>query len=161
MIMILWFIRHAIAVERSDFAGPDLARPLTAAGRRQAREMFERLARFRAGPTLIFASEAVRAWETADLLSVCYRLNRPVRTPLLNPGCTLKRLGVLLASKAGPAGHVALVGHEPDFSELISRLTADRKQSLKMKKGALAEVELKPGNRGILKLLIPPDVMAS
>ena len=53
-----------------------------------------------------------------------------------------------------------LVGHDPDFTELVSTLAGARE--IPMKKGALARVDaarpLEPGG-GVLRWLIPPDLL--
>ena len=52
-----------------------------------------------------------------------------------------------------------LVGHDPDFSELLGTLCA---AEVPMRKGALARVEigsaLRPG-AGVLRWLVPPDLL--
>lgn len=155
--MRIWFIRHALAEEADRFPGPDFERPLTGEGRRQATRLFQALAAGRRGPDLVFASEAVRAWETADIFSVCYRLPRAERTPLLNPGCTLKQFRSLLKGPARGHAHIAVVGHEPDFSSLVSALTSEGRLALKLRKCAVAEVDLGAKGRGVLQAVVSPE----
>ena len=65
--MKILFVRHAIAADPPDFRdASDLARPLTAEGRRKARRVFQALARFYDPPDLIVSSDATRARQTAD-----------------------------------------------------------------------------------------------
>jgi len=66
---------------------------------------------------------------------------------------------VLLA--AGPAERPCLVGHDPDFSDLLAELLG--LASIPMRKGAIARVDL-PGRtpaagRGVLRYLIPPELL--
>ncbi|HMP73442.1 MAG TPA: histidine phosphatase family protein [Kiritimatiellia bacterium] len=158
--MRIWFIRHAEAVEANVFPGSDLDRPLTAAGRRSAKNLFTHLARIRRAPDLAIASEATRAWETARIFGLCFHLEQHQRSPLLNPGCTAKHFRKLLTSLPAPVELLAVFGHEPDFSAIIGGLIGGTPHSLAMKKGALAEVELVKGKTsGRLLQLIPPDVI--
>jgi phosphohistidine phosphatase SixA len=61
---------------------------------------------------------------------------------------------------AGNHRRVVLVGHDPDFSELLSTLVGA--PSLSIRKGALARVDLdqpiQPGG-GVLRWLLPPDLL--
>ena len=54
---------------------------------------------------------------------------------------------------------MAFVGHQPDFSNHISKLISGSEVSIKMKAGAIAKVnsakEIKM-NKGILEFLLPP-----
>ena len=54
---------------------------------------------------------------------------------------------------AAGRGHVLLVGHEPDFSDEVARLTG---ASLKLKKGGVAVVD-----GGVLKALLRPADLAA
>jgi phosphohistidine phosphatase SixA len=55
-----------------------------------------------------------------------------------------------------------LVGHDPDFSQLVVALTGARE--LEMKKGALVRIDIggdvAPGT-GALRWLLPPDLVGS
>lgn len=73
--MIL-LVRHAKAGRRGDWAGPDEARPLSAAGRRQADALVPMLLAF--GPTRVLSSAYVRCVQTVEPLAVAARL--PVET---------------------------------------------------------------------------------
>jgi phosphohistidine phosphatase SixA len=53
-----------------------------------------------------------------------------------------------------------IVGHDPDFSELLAELTGAPRMS--MKKGAIARVDVRDGLRsgsGVLRWLLPPDLV--
>ena len=73
---------------------------------------------------------------------------------LLAPGFSREALERLL--KKYPAENLMIVGHEPDFTEVISALTGG---SLKLPKAGVALVELNHSWRdGRLLWLIPPKV---
>jgi phosphohistidine phosphatase SixA len=55
--------------------------------------------------------------------------------------------------------HIAIVGHEPDLSCLISHIIEAPYGSVLMKKGAFAAIECSPPARGgILLYLAPPQL---
>ncbi len=150
------FVRHARAQEWDDFQGPDdLLRPLTSQGRKEARAAFKLLARLYAPPGCIMSSEAVRAKETAHLLARAFGLKKVLVAPWLNPGCRRHQFNRALAAIPAGLQRVALVGHDPDFSLIVSSLVADGRLRLAFKKGACAEVRMEAG-KGELRALIPP-----
>jgi 8-oxo-(d)GTP phosphatase len=63
----LLLVRHADAGDRSDWDGPDELRPLSTAGRRQARRLAEVLPLF--GPGAVLSAEPVRCRETVEPLA--------------------------------------------------------------------------------------------
>jgi phosphohistidine phosphatase SixA len=72
---------------------------------------------------------------------------------------SLESLGSLLLD-AGEPEKVVLVGHDPDFSELVAVLIGALR--IPMRKGALARIDadrpLRPAG-GILRWLVPPDLL--
>jgi phosphohistidine phosphatase SixA len=65
----------------------------------------------------------------------------------------------ILADLGGPSRPV-LVGHDPDFSELLGWLA--RAEGLTMKKGAFARVDVQgpvASGQGTLRWLVPPDLL--
>jgi len=157
--MKLWFVRHAEAVEADEFAGDDMERPLSAAGRRSARAAFSRLAKIRRGPDVILSSEAVRARETARLLGNAFDIKFFKSTALLNPGCRFKDIHRVIAALPKKTGLAALVGHEPDFSNAVSRMTSGGHLQLVLKKGAVAELEIDGDGTAQLLMVVPPDLL--
>jgi phosphohistidine phosphatase len=112
----LFLIRHA----KSSWEHPDLSdreRPLNARGRRAARKMGRRLAKYELHPDLVLSSPAVRALKTARIIA--RRLHYSRRRIVLNP-----RLYAGSASDLLHAVHelderfltVVLVGHNPEIS---------------------------------------------
>jgi phosphohistidine phosphatase len=155
--MFIHLLRHAHAGDPGAWTGPDAARPLSDKGRDQS----DRLGRFLAGihfrPDLVLTSPRLRASETAEIVAGHLRMS--VETDdRLGGGLDLPTLDELLADHGGPRSSV-LVGHDPDFSDLVSTLCG---AGLVMRKGALARIEaerpLEPGG-GILRWLVPPDLL--
>jgi phosphohistidine phosphatase len=116
--MQLCLIRHAIAVERgSGSFEDDRARPLTPEGRKRMSEAAKGLARI-FEPEAIVTSPVLRARQTADILATVFSV--PVR-PLEGLG-NGDHIAVLAACGAARETSLALVGHEPWMSELLSVL---------------------------------------
>jgi phosphohistidine phosphatase len=157
--LLVFFLRHAEALDAESFPGADMKRPLTAGGRKAARKI-GRWLRAHAAPDVILSSAALRAIQTAEAAAEAMKGPRPKIEPALNPGCTPEAFGRILGGlRAARARTSVVVGHEPDFSQIVSELTADGRLRIKIRKGALAEVEV-PYRRGaILKALVDPDTL--
>ena len=58
---------------------------------------------------------------------------------------------------------LAVVGHDPDFSELVSQLTAGGGLRLDFKKAACVEVDVTSMDpfQGVLKAILPPRIMTA
>lgn len=120
--MQLWLVRHAVAAERDEFAGPDTERPLTNKGRRRFREFCNWLADQTAMPGRIVSSPLVRAAETAAILAKAAELKKSTVafTDILAPGLDTTALLQFLGDDAQDC--TALVGHEPDMSQCLTEL---------------------------------------
>ncbi len=142
--MKLLFIRHSIALEREEFDDDDLLRPLSLKGREVAEEFFSKLPKIYKEIDLIVSSKAIRALQTADILRKSYPNTEYKNTPLLNPSANIKDLRKFLDSCQEKYKCIALVGHEPDFSLMISYIVTCGKGDvmLKLKKPSLVEIDL-------------------
>jgi phosphohistidine phosphatase len=154
----LYLLRHAHAGDPGAWDGPDDRRPLSDKGQRQA----ERLGRFLVAvgfrPDDIITSPKVRAAQTAEI--VAGQLEMKVATD--------ERLGGQLGMAelegvihdAGDPERVMVVGHDPDFSDLLALLCGA--SAVPMRKGALARVDLRRPvevGSGTLRWLVPPDLL--
>jgi phosphohistidine phosphatase len=157
--MRILFIRHAEAIDAARFDGDDALRPLTKSGRRKATAAYRRLVRILPVPEVIVSSEAVRAVETAAILKKFARGARHRTSPLLNPGRGIQGFRLLFKNLRRQEDTVAVVGHEPDLSRIISSIVAQGKLNLRMKKGACADVEVVSGGRGLLRGLLSLDAL--
>lgn len=156
--MELYLLRHAHAGDPAAWDGPDAARPLSEKGERQADRLGRYLSSIGFAPDAVITSPKVRAARTAELVAL--HLAVPVGIDdRLGGGLTLESLQALLADAGDPAKTV-LVGHDPDFSELLALLVGALR--IPMRKGALARVDadlpLRPAG-GILRWLVPPDLV--
>lgn len=141
---MIYLLRHGEAVPRGEME--DAARALTTKGERQSSAAGKALSAMGAELGACLTSPKVRAAETARL--ACESLPvEPETTPELSGGDF-----DATALTAG-RGDVLLVGHEPDFSNQVARLTGAK---VKLRKGGLAIVD---GNT-LLALLRPRELAA-
>jgi phosphohistidine phosphatase SixA len=154
----LYLLRHADAGDPGAWHGDDDLRPLSDKGVRQAERMGRHLARIGFEPDAILTSPRLRARQTADVVATA--LGREVaEEPRLADGLSPSIVASLLAD-AGDPQRAVLVGHDPDFSELLATLTGA--SEVPMKKGALARLDLRgelaPG-AATLRWLLPPELL--
>ncbi len=155
--MRVLFVRHALALSRASWLRDDLERPLSDKGIMTAKKVFKEFAKIYDAPSVIFCSEALRAKETAQLLSKSFKGAKILQTPILNPGASFGDLKMLLESENSE--YVAVVGHEPDFSSMVSELVSHGSNlAIDIKKASLIEVDIDEEFRGILKAVIPPKI---
>jgi phosphohistidine phosphatase len=136
---VIYLLRHGDAEKGN---GDDAARRLTARGERQSRAAGQALAALGEAIEACLTSPKVRAADTARL--ACEPLG-------LEPEVAEELAGGDFDSAALAAGHgnVLLVGHEPDLSDEVARLTGAR---VKLRKGGLAIVD-----GSTLTALLRPD----
>jgi len=160
--MQLLVIRHAIAEEREVFAQSgrdDSERPLTEAGREKMRRGVEGLRRLVSRIDLLASSPYARAMQTAELVAAGYgREADPIRrVESLIPDGPLERFQSWL-QRQSRAQVVAIVGHEPQLSQLVTWLmTGLREPRVELKKGGacLLEFDGQPGpGVGVMRWLV-------
>jgi len=106
----LHLCRHAEAAPGE----PDELRELTPRGVEQAQDLGERLAELEDPPQLVVSSPLLRARQTAA--EIGRALGAPVQVAEeLAPGATIDSLRSAVDGQNGP---VAVVGHQPDCSEI-------------------------------------------
>jgi len=149
------FIRHARAVEADAFAGCDLARPLTPEGRKRFKRVANRLAKRYPVPDRLISSNAVRARQTAEALAAAYGCPKIEVREELNPGASVAAIQRVVEG-LGDVRWVALVGHEPDFSQAVSAWVAGGRLDLKLKKGGVVEIETLSRGRARLRAVWDP-----
>jgi phosphohistidine phosphatase len=153
----IYLVRHGEAEDVSR-TGRDRDRVLTAEGHSRMRRAGRGLARIDAQPTLLVSSPLVRARETADELAGSFpRARREVWDELV-PGVDENALSQRLERDAA-GDDVMLVGHEPDFGELLSYwLTGSRDGfRTRFRKGAVACLRagmLPPQGRATLEWML-------
>jgi phosphohistidine phosphatase len=148
--MQLYFLRHGDA-DWPGWTKPDDVRPLTDFGKKEVRQVAKFLDRLKVKPDLIVSSPLPRALQTAEVAAE--ELKTKLRQDeVLEPGFGISELSTLLKRHRSKA--LMLVGHEPDFSSVISALTGG---FLKMSKAGVALVDIDPETeKGRLLWLFPP-----
>jgi phosphohistidine phosphatase len=135
---MIWLLRHAQAEDGS----PDSDRRLTPKGEKQSRAVGEALRRLDLGVEACVTSPKVRAQQTATL--VCEALGlQPVEDERLAGGPFDPD-----EVAEGRGERVLLVGHDPDFSLAVHRMTGAQ---VRLPKCGVAGVD-----KGELKLLLRP-----
>lgn len=116
-------IRHAKAGNRDPNTWPnDDDRPLTVEGQAEHRAVTRAAKKMGVKFDFLVTSPLKRARETAEIVAAAYRWpEEPQVAAELGHGYSVDAVVKLLA-KFPPSGRVALVGHEPDFSELATAL---------------------------------------
>jgi len=148
--MQLYFLRHGEA-DWPGWTKPDDERPLTDYGKKEVRQVAKFLDRLKAKPDLIVSSPLPRALQTAEAAAEQLK-TKLCQDKALEPGFGISELSEVL--KRHPSKALMLVGHEPDFSSVISALTG---AFLKMSKAGVALVDIDPETeKGRLLWLFPP-----
>jgi phosphohistidine phosphatase len=148
MAQQLWFLRHGEA-EPHDVR-PDPERRLTPRGEEQSRAAGRALAALELSFQVVLTSPLVRALDTARL--ACEQVGgEPVVEEALAYGFDVDD-AVALATSAGEDKRVLLVGHNPDFEQVVGELTG---ATIDLKKGGVAAVR-RHGRRGELIALMRP-----
>ena len=156
----LYFMRHATAELRQ----PDVAdrpRQLILKGQRQAEKVATWLLQQQITPSLVLCSPYPRATQTAQI--VCDTANLPnfqqvdwlaIDTPTETALSALWQLVPSLPSDT------LLVGHEPDFSQLIATLIGATSPALRIKKASVCCVKLHlQTQQAQLQWLLPVQLM--
>ena len=159
--MDLYVIRHGIAVE-AGMPGfeHDSQRPLTEKGREKMRGIALGLLALDVKLDMVLSSPYVRAWETAQILSEVFDMKGKLAFSdyLVPANFTEQLIGEIIEKY--PVGSLALVGHEPSLSALISTLLAgEPDMMINMKKGAVCCLKLDlqgRDRRAMLEWLLSP-----
>lgn len=138
--MRIIFVRHAEAIERTEGI-EDERRYLTPDGRFLFRKTAKTLRDEGIAPNLILTSPYLRAVQTADILAekISY-VGSLMAVDELSPGFDMEELSRIILSYK-PVKELALVGHEPDFSAVISTLLS-LPEGFRMEKGAALKLSV-------------------
>jgi phosphohistidine phosphatase len=144
----LWLLRHGEAEPHGSV--PDDDRRLTERGEEQSRTAGRALAALDVVFQAVYTSPKVRARETARL--ACEGLGcEPIEHAPLRVGFSATDALELLHADE----RILVVGHEPDFSQVVHDLTGGR---IDMKKGGVAGVRLDGGHGELIVLLRPREL---
>ncbi len=153
--MELILLRHGKAEDIH--LGGDFSRELVEKGRAQSRRAAALLKSAGMLPHIMLTSPLIRTRQTADAFCQAAEIPGPVIQSWLACGMAPeKALAELTAFH--DFKRVAIVGHEPDFSQLITYLLG-ASGGVEVKKGSLTCLEISPpSRRGRLLFLIPPKL---
>ena len=134
----LHLLRHADAGDPAAWTGPDEVRPLSGKGKKQADRLGKFLAGVRFAPDAIISSPKLRARQTAEIVAGHLGIAVALDDRLAH-GFDLGVVEAILRDAGDPVRPV-LVGHDPDFTELVETLTGSA--ALTMKKGAIVRIDV-------------------
>jgi phosphohistidine phosphatase len=161
--MNLLLIRHAIAADRSEGTSDEL-RPLTEEGKKKMQRAARGLRVAVPSIELLATSPLVRSVATGAIVEAAYadlKVGSAVREiDELRPGAEPDDLLAWLDKQS--ADPIALVGHEPDLSELLARLVGAVRPFHRFRKGGVACIAF-PGRveagAGTLSWVLPPGLL--
>ncbi len=138
--MKLYFLRHGVAAERSEWKGEDAERPLTEGGKERMARSAAVLAKLDLELDAILTSPLARARQTGDIVAEALNAkDKLLYESRLGIYFDKAQLAEILRDHAGCEA-LMLIGHEPSFSETISALIGGGR--IVCKKGGLACVRL-------------------
>jgi len=159
--MNLYLIRHAIATTISP-EGEDSQRPLTDKGRTRMYRIAQGLKELGESIDLILTSPYLRATQTAQVLAKKLEVEKDkiiILEPLAPDGQAADVIRTI-NDKYKDVENIALVGHEPYLSRLISLLlSGDPNLSITLKKGSVCRLSiasLQAGRCATLDWLLMP-----
>ena len=130
----LWLLRHGEAVPH-DVTADDADRPLTERGEDQSRQAGRALAALDVRFHAVYTSPKVRARDTARLACEALGCDPIVHEPL-REGFAAGDARELMLS-VGDEQRVLVVGHNPDFVQVVNDVTGAR---IDLKKGGIAAI---------------------
>jgi phosphohistidine phosphatase len=159
--MILYLVRHGIAVDRTDpKCPPEAERPLTARGVQKTRSAALGLRALGAKPDVLITSPFVRAAQTAEIFAEALgfpldkiRVNESLK-PAGNPADIVREISHLRAKE------VAVFGHAPHLDLTIAHLAGARTPFTELKKAGAACFEHVSSHGGWeLRWILTPKVL--
>jgi phosphohistidine phosphatase len=158
--MILYLVRHGIAVDRTDPKSPaEPERPLTAKGVQKSRQAALGLKEMGVKPDLILTSPYVRAAQTAEIFAEALGVSQEkIRAcedlkPAGNPPDVVKEAARLRAKEA------MCFGHAPHLDQMIAQLAGARGTFTALKKAGVACMEQGTGGRWELLWILTPKML--
>jgi len=154
--MRLYFFRHGIAEDFVE-AAPDSARALTREGNARTKAMARVLLAAGVKPRRLYTSPLLRARQTADIVAQVLGVKVTVRKAVA-PGFDVEAVAALITGLRN-MDEVMFIGHEPDFSTIVSQLVGGG--DIIMKKGGVARVDIGTQHppRGALVWLLAPKLI--
>ena len=160
-MIALHLLRHAHAGDPAKWDGDDASRPLSEKGRRQAKDLGGLLAVIDEPPDLFITSPKVRSVQTAEIVAKAMRNRVKVVVDERLAGALDPVTVNAILDAAGNAFRPCIVGHDPDFSELLGEFIGTA--PIPMRKAALARIDFAGDDvavgQGRLRFLLPPELV--
>lgn len=148
-------MRHGPAEDYSA-SGRDFDRALTTSGRERVRAVAQKLREMDEVPKAIVSSPLVRAQQTAAIVE------KELRTPAIETERALAPGGdgVAFVRSAAADGRrrLMIVGHEPDLSELVTRLLGEP-FAFDMLKAMVVGLRIVPGEKTEMRFVLDPKTL--
>jgi phosphohistidine phosphatase len=158
--MRIYIMRHGRAEDRSS-SGRDEDRSLTSSGRKGVTAVARLLMSEGDVPQRILTSRLLRALQTGEIVAAAAKgsgwLGVPEATDDLAPDGD--SVALVRQLQAGSDLATMLVGHEPDLSTLVVRLT-DRPMPMPMDKAMVVAVDLHRKRAATLRFILEPRSLA-
>lgn len=142
----IYLVRHGIAVDPADRGTlPDDDRPLTGKGRHRFRRLARAFARLGEPPQFVFTSPLARAVQTAEMLASALKQDEVGILEELRPDGAIGKLLAEVGRRVKDEQSVALVGHDPQMSQLVTALAALSKEDaarVDFRKGAIVRIDV-------------------
>lgn len=158
--MVLYLVRHGIAVDRTDpKSPPEPERPLTAKGVQKSRQAALGLKEMGVKPDVILSSPYVRAAQTAEIFAEALGVPQDkIRAcealkPTGNPADVLKDAARLKAKEA------MCFGHAPHLDQMIAQLAGARGMFTGLKKAGVACFEQGANGHWELLWVLTPKML--
>lgn len=157
--MIVYFLRHASAIQHNIFPKEDDQRPIDKLGKEQCHVVGRALVYLGVKVEAVISSPLTRAIQTAELAvtELGYK-DRIVISEAMRPEANFDQFHDLL-THYGESKAIMVVGHNPSITEfLLHLMTGDEPSDcVDFKKGAVAKVEVY-GEKGVLHWLLTPKM---
>jgi phosphohistidine phosphatase len=163
--MNLFLLRHGKAEERSPKWRPDSKRPLTREGEEKMAEVARGIQAIDVSLDLILTSPYARALRTAEILAEVYGAKKLFETSNLGAEADPKSIVDEINENFASVEQIALVGHEPFLTRLVSTLVfgPDAAASIDLKKGGFCKLTIEKlayGKCACLNWLLTPRQLA-
>ncbi len=157
--MNIYFIRHGEA-EKISINKKDFDRELTSNGKIRLKNAIFAWRNYIDPFDYLISSPLLRAKQTANLIAEHFEIKNDliIDKKLTSGGDTEDIIGI---ANSLDAENIAFVGHQPDFSEHISKLISASFANIEFKKAAIAKVFFHNKvqlSQGVLEFLIPAGI---
>ena len=160
--MMLYLVRHGIAIERGDSnCPPETERYLTRDGIKRTREVAKGISGLKVKPALLITSPYVRSAQTAEIFAEAlgYAREKILQSQALRPGSN--PADFLKEIAHAKADEVMCVGHVPHLDQLIAAAVGSRGVFTALKKAGVAALEFESVGAGKATPLwmLPPKIL--